>query len=107
VVINGVLTTKYSLSHEMMEDFARQLLAAAWEGARTALSFNVMSPYVDWTRDDLFHWPLEQAVDFCVRNLSRYVNVIADYGLYEYSVQIFREAKPAIGPVPKSWQPQQ
>jgi SAM-dependent methyltransferase len=106
VGINGVLTARYTLSHEAMEAFAREFLASAWASTGQALSFNVMSPFVDWTRDDLFHWPVEQALGFCIGHLSRHVNVIADYGLYEYTVQVFREPRPARGPLPRAWAPE-
>lgn len=100
--INGVLTAKYSLSHQEMESFAFDLLEAAWKSTAIALSFNVMSPYVDWTRDDLFHWPMDHAAAFCTSRLSRHINIIADYGLYEYTVQVFREPMQQ-GAVPAIW----
>jgi SAM-dependent methyltransferase len=100
--INGVLTAKYSLPQDQMEIFVANLLQAAWPSTKVALSFNVMSPYVDWTRDDLFHWPVEKAAAFCVSKLSRHLNIIADYGLYEYTVQVFREARPPSA-IPKIW----
>lgn len=104
VIINGVITAKFGLSHARMEDFAGQLLKAAWSAARHSLSFNVMSTHVDWTRDDLFHWPIDSAMDFCVKNLSRHVNILADYGLYEYTVQVFREPRQETL-IPKDWLP--
>lgn len=100
--LNGVLTAKFSLSHEVMEDLAQDLLERTWQATSKAMSFNVMSPHVDWTREDLFHWPLDRAVAFCVAKLSRHLNVICDYGLYEYTVQVFRSPQRA-GPVPESW----
>lgn len=102
VVLNGVVTAKFSLTQAEMEDFATTLLKAAWNSARLSLSFNVMSTHVDWTRDDLFHWPMDSAVAFCTAHLSRHINIIADYGLYEYTVQAFRAARPEP-PVPKGW----
>jgi trans-aconitate methyltransferase len=104
--INGVLTCKYTLSHEAMESFAMALLEMAWKSTRVAMSFNVMSPHVDWMRDDLFHWPLDRAMAFCVSKMSRNVNIIADYGLYEYTLQVFRESRRG-GQVPRAWQRQQ
>ena len=103
VAINGVLTARYTLSHAGMEAFAKDFLRAAWDGAGDAMAFNVMSPYVDWTREDLFHWPVQDALAFCIGSLSRHVNVIADYGLYEYTVQVFRAPRAARGPVPRAW----
>jgi SAM-dependent methyltransferase len=101
--INGILTAKNSLSHAVMEGFAYRLLEHCWHATDRAMSFNVMSPHVDWTREDLFHWPLDRAVGFCVAKLSRHVNVIADYGLYEYTVQVFRKPRP-VGAMPAGWQ---
>ena len=101
-VLNGVLTAKYSLSDEAMENFACQILESCWQATKTAMSFNVMSPHVDWTRDDLFHWSLDKAAAFSVARLSRNLNIISDYGLYEYSVQVFRSPRKA-GDIPAGW----
>jgi SAM-dependent methyltransferase len=100
--INGVLTAKFGLTQDQMERFATSLLEAAWQSTRIAMSFNVMSPFVDWTREDLFHWPIERAAEFCVSKLSRHFNIITDYGLYEYTVQVFREPLTPSG-IPKAW----
>ena len=100
--LNGVLTSKYDLSHQEMENFSCALLQQAWKATNKALSFNVMSTHVDWTRPDLFHWSMDEAVAFCVSKLSRHVNVIADYGLYEYTVQVFRTPAPR-GSIPEAW----
>ncbi len=101
-LINGVLTARYAMTNEEMESFAMELLRAAWGATKTALSFNVMSPHVDWTREDLFHWQMDRAAAFCIGQLSRHVNILADYGLYEYTVQVFREPHPQ-GPIPSAW----
>jgi SAM-dependent methyltransferase len=102
-IINGVLTAKYEWAFERMESFASEFLRSAWAATKRGLSFNVMSPYVDWTRSDLFHWPVERAMAFCVENLSRHVNVLADYGLYEYTVQVFREPRQPVERPPRCW----
>lgn len=100
--INGVLTAKYALTHSAMECFVTEFLIAAWQSTSVAMSFNVMSIHVDWMRDDLFHWPLDRAAGFCISQLSRHINIIADYDLYEYTVQVFRE--PYLqGRTPTAW----
>ena len=102
--INGVLTAKYTLPNDAMESFVTELLSAAWQSTSVALSFNVMSIHVDWMRDDLFHWPLDRAAGFCISQLSRHINIIADYDLYEYTVQVYRE--PYLqGRIPDAWHP--
>jgi len=101
-VLCGVLTGKMDLTFEAMEEFAQSLLSSAWNSTRIAMSFNVMSSHVDWTRDELFHWPIDSAVAFSVSRLSRHINIISDYGLYEYTVQIYREPRRQEA-VPPAW----
>ncbi len=100
--LNGVLTAKFAFTQDEMEAFAMNLLEAAWRSTKIALSFNAMSPFVDWTREDLFHWPIERTAAFCTSKLSRHFNIVADYGLYEYTVQVFRESRASTG-IPKTW----
>jgi SAM-dependent methyltransferase len=101
--INGVLTARYSLPFDAMEQFAKDLLVSTWRSTDLVMSFNVMSPHVDWTREDLFHWPMDSVVAFCTKNLSRHINILSDYGLYEYTVQVLRNAR-STGNIPKGWQ---
>jgi SAM-dependent methyltransferase len=91
VLMNGLLTEKTTLSGEVMEDFARRMIKAAFDTCRHGIAFNVMSTHVDWTRDDLFHWPLDSMADFLVAECSRNIVVRMDYGLYEYFVYVYRE----------------
>ncbi len=103
VILSGVATAKLSLTQAEMEAFVMAILTSAWGAARLSLSFNVMSTHVDWMRDDLFHWPMDSAADFCVKHLSRHFNILADYELYEYTVQVFRSPR-AASTVPQGWQ---
>jgi len=102
-IVNGVCTSRVELSQNEMEAFVMQLMEAAWQSTRKALAFNVMSTHVDWTRDDLFHWPMDSAVAFCKRALSRHVRIRADYGAWEYTVQVFRDPCTASTEVPRRW----
>jgi SAM-dependent methyltransferase len=103
VLINGVFTGRCSISHDDMERFARSMIRAAWASARQGVGWNTMTIHVDWERDDLFHWPIDTAVAFCKAELSRHVVVRADYGLWEYIVQVHRESLKASIPVPPEW----
>jgi len=91
VVMNGVLTERRSVPHDRMEAYALDLLAAAFRLARVGIAFNVMSKVVDWERDDLFHWGFDSMAAGVSRRLSRHLRVRADYGLYEYTVYVYRE----------------
>ena len=94
-ILNGIFTVKGGLPQDEMEAFVQSLLAAVWPYCRVGLAFNVMSVHVDWTREDLFHWPMDSAAAFATRALSRQVRIRADYGLYEYTTFVCRE--PNVG----------
>lgn len=93
VVMNGLFTVRAEASHAAMEDFARRMIAAAFRLCRHAVAFNVMSAHVEWTRDDLFHWPYDALATFLTGHVTRHYAVRADYGLYEYTVYLFREPR--------------
>jgi SAM-dependent methyltransferase len=97
IVLNGVLTEKRELAFNEMWDYARRLLRAVFAKARVGLAFNVMSPQVDWERADLFHLPLDALTGFLSRELSRHFVIRHDYGLYEYTTYLYREAGDAHG----------
>ena len=92
VIMNGVLTEKVTLSQEKMEDYARTLIKGAYDACLRGIAFNVMSYHVDWYREDLFHWPLDRAVAFLAAECSRHIIIRMDYGLYEYTAYVYREA---------------
>jgi SAM-dependent methyltransferase len=91
IVMNGVLTEKVSLSQADMEAYAKRIIVAAFNAASKGIAFNIMSSHVDWERDELFHWPLDEAVGFMVKACSRNIVVRMDYGLYEYTVYLYKE----------------
>jgi SAM-dependent methyltransferase len=91
VVMNGVFTEKVTLSHEAMFDYFQRLVKRVFELARLGIAFNVMSKQVDWEREDLFHLPLDDLAWFLKRELTRYFVIRSDYGLYEYTVYVYRQ----------------
>src|SRR4029079_19674097 len=93
VVMNGVLTEKRGLSFDEMREYMFKLLERVFPLARMGLAFNVMSQHVDWHTDDLFHRPYDLLAAFLKANLSRHFAFRADYGLYEYTVYVYREPK--------------
>ena len=90
IVMNGVLTEKVSLSQEQMLQFAEKMLLGVFEMCGKGMAFNVMSKIVDWERDDLFHLSMDRMSELVGRKLSRHFVVRHDYGLYEYTVYIYR-----------------
>jgi cyclopropane fatty-acyl-phospholipid synthase-like methyltransferase len=91
IVMNGVFTEKREVSFDDMFDYLRKMLTLVFSKARRGIAFNVMSKQVDWERDDLFHMPIGELTDFIAKTLSRHYVVRNDYGLYEYTVYVYKE----------------
>ena len=91
IVCNGVFTEKQELSQEEMMDYMCKMLIALFEKCNRGIAFNVMSKLVDWERDDLFHVPFEVITGFISKKLSRNFVIRHDYGLYEYTIYIYKK----------------
>ena len=89
-ILNGVFTEKNTLSHEQMWEFFQKMILTIFEKVDKGMAFNVMSKAVDWERDDLFHLSTDVLIDFMVKNLSRNFIIRNDYGLYEYTVYLYK-----------------
>ena len=94
VVANGVFTEKRELSFDAMLAFFEAMLPRMFALAKVGIAFNVMSSHVDWERDDLFHLPLDVLGRFLTKNVTRHFSTRSDYGLYEYTVYVYREPMP-------------
>lgn len=92
IVMNGVFTEKRALSQDAMLAYFKAMVGTVFAKARRGIAFNVMSKAVDWERDDLFHLSTDLLLDFLTRQVSRHVVIRADYGLYEYTTYVYKEA---------------
>ncbi|WP_210248196.1 MULTISPECIES: class I SAM-dependent methyltransferase [unclassified Mesorhizobium] len=92
IIMNGVFTERCGIAYETMFDAMTGLLAKMFPHARKGMAFNLMSKHVDWEREDLFHVPYDQIGRFVASQLSRHHLIRADYGLYEYTVYVYKAA---------------
>ena len=91
IVMNGVFTEKRELTFDEMWEYFTKLLMRVYSLCNKGVAFNVMSKQVDWEREDLFHVPLDFLADFLCKKLSRNFLIRNDYGLYEYTVYIYKK----------------
>jgi len=92
VVLNGVFTLKADNTYDEMWDYFTKLVGTVFTKARRGIAFNVMSKQVEWERDDLFHVPFDDLAAFLTQEVSRHFVIRHDYGLYEYTVYVYRRA---------------
>src|SRR3989344_5906671 len=92
VVMNGVFTEKFEMTFEEMFIFFKKMVKRTFEICHKGIAFNVMSKQVDWERHDLFHLSLDTLSDFLCKDVSRNFIIPNDYGLYEYTVYIYKKS---------------
>lgn len=90
IIMNGVLTQKINLSYDEMLAYFKKLIKTVYQYCNCGMAFNVMSKDVDWERDDLFHLPLSTLSAFLTKEVTRDFIVRYDYGLYEYTVYVYK-----------------
>lgn len=90
IFLNGVLTEKRELSYEEMLAYFKMLIKRVYRYCNCGIAFNVMSKDVDWEREDLFHLPLNVLSNFLVKEVTRDFIIRYDYGLYEYTVYVYK-----------------
>lgn len=93
VIMNGVFTEKREVPYDIFFEAMTGVLTKLFAAARQGIAFNLMSKYVDWERDDLFHVPYDEIVRV-VMKLSRHYQIRADYGLREYTVYVYKSVTP-------------
>lgn len=90
LILNGVFTEKRNLTQDEMWSYFSEMITKVFEKCKKGIAFNVMSKNVDWERDDLFHVSLDELTKFLCKNLSRHFIIRNDYGLYEYTVYLYK-----------------
>jgi hypothetical protein len=91
IICNGTFTEKRDLTQDEMMNFFTLVLKKLWDKTNKGIAFNVMSKIVDWERDDLFHVSMDELGWFLKNNLSRNFVIRNDYGLYEYTVYVYKK----------------
>jgi SAM-dependent methyltransferase len=89
-VLNGVFTEKRGMTFDEMLAYFKSVVVEVFSLAKSGIAFNVMSSHVDWERDDLFHLSLDILAEFLVKHISRDFIIRNDYGLYEYTVYVYK-----------------
>jgi SAM-dependent methyltransferase len=102
-ILCGVFTVRVGKSYQETVESAQGTLQALWPMVKMGLGFNSMSKHVDWERDDLFHWPLDEIMAFCKARLSRHVSLNVDYGLWETATLVRKEPRFRNSKVPGGW----
>ena len=90
IILNGVFTEKRDLSYDYMFDYFEKMIVSIFKNCSKGIAFNLMSKQVDWEVDTLFHVPIDDMANFLTKKLTRNFIIRNDYGLYEYTVYVYK-----------------
>ncbi|AGR78448.1 methyltransferase [Aliarcobacter butzleri 7h1h] len=90
IIMNGVFTEKRELTYKDMFIYFEQMIEIIYSYCNKGMAFNVMSKQVDWEIDYLFHVPMDDMANFLTKKISRNFIIRNDYGLYEYTVYLYK-----------------
>lgn len=84
--VSGTFNVRLGASEEDWERYVKETLRGLARLSRRGLAFNLLTTYVDWRDDNLFYADPRAFFDFCRTELSRYVTLLHDYPLYEWTM---------------------
>ncbi len=88
----AVLSGALSLKAKGIEKYAIDTMEKMFDLSREAVSLNFLTKYVDFELEKNQHYQPEDVFS-SAKKLSNRVNLIHDYPLYEFTIQIFRNTE--------------
>jgi SAM-dependent methyltransferase len=89
--VSGTFNVRFEASDETWTEHFKETLRNLAEMSRYGFAFNALSTYVDWKQDNLYYADPFLYFDFCKRHFSRYVSLLHDYPLYEWTIIVRKE----------------
>jgi SAM-dependent methyltransferase len=93
-VASGIFNVKLEAKLDEWKQYVAETIDRLDELSMRGFAFNMLSSYSDSDRmrPDLYYADPSQIFDFCKRRYSRHVALLHDYGLWEFTVLVRKEA---------------
>ena len=89
-ITSGIFNVKFEKQKSNWENYIKDTLVNMFENSTIGISFNLLTKYVDFESENLYYADPAFYFDFCKKELSRYVNLIHDYKLFEWTIVVKR-----------------
>lgn len=89
-ITSGIFNVKFEHDKNSWEDYIKDTLKNMFEHSEKGISFNLLTKYVDFEAENLYYADPMYFFDFCKKELSRYVSLLHDYKLYEWTIVVKR-----------------
>ncbi len=85
---SGIFNVKCNADEEEWKKYILATLHNMHELSNIGFAFNLLTSYVDFTREDLFYADPLFYFDYCKRNFSKKVSLLHNYDLWEWTMII-------------------
>lgn len=89
----GIFNVRMSAPEDEWLNHILQALDNIYETSRRGFAFNLLTSYVDWKEPHLFYGDPRYFFDYCKRKYSRYVTLLHNYKLWEWTILVWRQGK--------------
>ena len=83
---SGTFNIKMRNSDKNWSNFIKKKIKEMNAYSKKGFSFNLLSTYVDYKKEDLYYGDPNYWFDFCKINFSKKINLIHDYDLWEWTI---------------------
>jgi hypothetical protein len=90
-VVCGTFYIPGNVKHNEWKEFILKSVKKLFEISNCGISFNLLTTHKTRTDESLFYMDPQEAFDFCVKNLSRFVLIDHSMPLYEYTTTVFKK----------------
>jgi SAM-dependent methyltransferase len=94
VIGSGLFNMKFDTPEAEWKAHILRTIDRMWSLSKHGLAFNSLTSYsdADKMRADLYYADPLWLFDYCKRNLSKQVALLHDYGMYDFTILVRREA---------------
>jgi methyltransferase family protein len=86
--VSGTFNVRFEAADDDWKAFIHSKLDELDRNSRKGFAFNLLSTYVDWQEPHLYYGDPCYWFDFCKKHYSKYVTLLHDYPLYEWTIKI-------------------
>lgn len=85
---SGIFNVRFEMDDDEWRKYVEGVIFNMAAMSTKGFAFNALTTYVDWKQEDLFYADPFYFFDFCKTKISRYVSLIHDYPLYEWTMLV-------------------
>lgn len=90
--LSGTFNTIQHNTKKRWEDFIFKSISNMFILAEKGIAFNFLSTHSDYYINDLYYADPNKIFNWCIKNTSRFVSILHNSPLYEFTVVIYKES---------------